>query len=247
MEISDQEKMDALARYQKVSITLKSYLKGKGFHKALEAFEFGREKHSKLGTGFRKDGKTPNFQHQIEICLFLMTLKEVEDEETTLIAGLLHDVREDADVEDEVIANKFGRKAADAVEKLTKEFKGVKKSSEDYFDKLATCPIASLVKLADRIHNFSSMVGVFTIPKQEHYVFEVKTYFYPLIKKARNNFPHQHMSYHGMGTFLKNMCKTVEAVLVAEKQLILLKEKHEVGADFDNILEKSTKTTALKK
>lgn len=222
---TDQEKLDALAKYQKVSITLKSYLKGKGFNKALEAFEFGRENHSKLGTGFRKDGITPNFQHQIEICLFLTTLKEVADEETVIIAGLLHDVREDAHIEDEVIAHKFGRKAADAVEKLTKEFKGIKKSPESYFDILATCPIASLVKLADRIHNFSSMVGVFTIPKQEHYVFEVKEYFLPLVKKARNNFPHQHMSYHAMGTFLKCMCKPIEAALVAEKQVNQLKQE----------------------
>ena len=209
-----------LARYQKVSITLKSYLKGKGYNKALEAFKFGEERHP----GFRKDGITPNFQHQIEICLFLITLKEVSDEETVLIAALLHDVREDANVEHDEIESKFGKKAADAVEKLTKEFKGSKKSMTEYFSKISNCPISSLVKLADRIHNFSSMTGVFTIAKQEHYVFEVKEYFFPLIKTARNNFPHQHMSYHAMGTFLKNMCRTVEAVLVAEKELIKLKE-----------------------
>jgi (p)ppGpp synthase/HD superfamily hydrolase len=209
-----------LERYQKLSITLKSYLKGKGYHKALEAFEFAKERHP----GFRKDGKTPNFQHQIEICLFLITLKEIEFEEETIIAGLLHDVREDADVEHIVIKKLFGKRVADAVEKLTKEFNGIKKDTQEYFNQIALCPIASLVKLADRIHNVSSMVGVFTIPKQDHYVFEIKEYFFPLIKKARNNFPQQHMSYHAMGTFLKNMCKTVEAVLFAEKELIKVKE-----------------------
>lgn len=230
-----------LARYQKVSITLKSYLKGKSYHKALEAFKFGEERHP----GFRKDGITPNFQHQIEICLFLITLKEVSDEETVLIAGLLHDVREDPHLKDgkkvyvehDEIESKFGKKAADAVEKLTKEFKSHKKDMQEYFDVISFCPIASLVKLADRIHNFSSMTGVFTIAKQEHYVFEVKEYFFPLIKIARNNFPHQHMSYHAMGTFLKNMCKTVEAVLVAEKELIKLKE---ILVNNTSLVEKKT-------
>lgn len=224
---------DELSHYQKVSITLKSYLKGKGFHRALEAFEFARERHP----GFRKDGKTPNFQHQIEICLFITTLKEIQFEEETLIAALLHDVREDPHtnkqgiltwVEHREIQEKFGDLAADAVEKLTKEFKGIKKDTQAYFDAIALCPISSIVKLADRIHNVSSMVGVFTIPKQEHYVFEIKEYFFPLIKQARNNFPQQHMSYHAMGTFLKNMCRTVEAVLNAEKQVIELKAQTEV-------------------
>lgn len=236
---------DELSRYQKLSITLKSYLKGKGFHKALEAFEFAKERHP----GFRKDGKTPNFQHQIEICLFIMTLKEVEFEEETLISALLHDVREDPHtkngiltfVEHEEVKQKFGTLVADAVEKLTKEFKGVKKDTQLYFDTIATCPIASIVKLADRIHNVSSMVGVFTIPKQDDYVFEIKEYFYPMLKKARNNFPHQHMSYHAMGTFLKNMCKTVEAVLVAEKQLKAIEEQKQ-----ENIAESVVSKPSIK-
>ena len=240
----EQKKERIQARYSKLNITLKSYLKGKGFNKALKAFEFAKKRHP----GYRKDDITPTFQHQIEICLYLMTLKEMDFEEETICAALLHDVREDPHevngklvyVEHDEIKNlfidpklkgedkednlKFAERVADAVEKLTKEFKGVKKDTQEYFDEIATCPIASLVKLADRIHNVSTMVGVFTIPKQDKYVYEIKTYFYPLIKKARENFPSQHFSYHSMNTFLKNMCKTVEAVLVAEKSLIKLKE-----------------------
>lgn len=221
-----------MERYTKVSITLKSYLKGKGYHKALEAFKFAKDRHP----GFRKDGKTPNFQHQIEICLFILDLKEVEFEEETIIVALLHDVREDPHlnkqgiltyVEHSEILEKFGSRVADAVEKLTKEFKKIKKDTKEYFDTIATCPISSIVKLADRIHNVSSMVGVFTLEKQDDYVFEIKEYFLPLIKQARDNFPHQHSSYHNMGTFIKNMCKTVEAVLSAQKEVIRLQTLHE--------------------
>ena len=209
-------KAAALEKYSKLGIQLKGYLKGKGFHKALEAFDFAKKYH----TGMRKNGYTPEFQHQIEICLFIMTLKEVRDEQNTLIAALLHDVREDYDVSHDVIEKKFGKVAAYAVENLTKEFIGVKKDTQDYFDKVSECPIASIVKLADRINNVSSMVGVFTIKKQEDYIFEIKEYFLPLLKKSRGRFPDQSLSYYGMGTFLKNMSHTVEAVLKAENKLL---------------------------
>lgn len=210
----------AQEHYSKLGIQLKGYLKGRGFHKALEAFDFAKKYH----TGFRKDGITPEFQHQIEICLFITTLKELRDEENTLIATLLHDVREDYHVEHSEIEKKFGPVAANAVEKLTKVFKGVKKDTLLYFDEIAQCPIASIVKLADRINNVSSMVGVFTIKKQEEYLFEIKEYFLPLLKKVRGHFPDQSQSYYGMSTFLKNMSATIEAVLKAEKKCIELDE-----------------------
>jgi (p)ppGpp synthase/HD superfamily hydrolase len=203
-------------RYAKLGIQLKGYLKGKGFHKALEAFTFAKEIHD----GYRKDGMTPEFQHQIEICLFILTLKEVKDEENTLIAALLHDVREDYNIPHKVIEEKFGTIAADAVEKLTKVFNGNKKDTYDYFRVIAECPIASIVKLADRIHNISTMVGVFSIEKQEKYIEEVKEHFLPLVKIVRNRFPEQSLSYYNMGTFIKNMCRTIEEVIKAEKELL---------------------------
>jgi (p)ppGpp synthase/HD superfamily hydrolase len=210
------KKAAAQEKYSKLGIQLKGYLKGKGFHTALEAFDFAKEYH----TGMRKDGYTPEFQHQIEICLFIMTLKEVRDEENTLIAALLHDVREDYDVPHDTIEKKFGKVAADAVEKLTKVFRGVKKDTQDYFNKVAECPIASIVKLADRINNVSSMVGVFTIKKQEDYIFEIKEYFLPLLKKVRGRFPDQSLSYYGMGTFLKNISHAIDSALKTERKLV---------------------------
>lgn len=217
-----------LSYYQKINITLKSYLKGKGYHKALDAFEFAKER----TPGFRNDGVTPSFQHQIEICLFIMTLKEVQFEEDTFVTALLHDVREDpyknaqgvdCYVEHSELVARFGEVSANAVEKLTKEFKGVKKDTQKYFDDIATCPISSIVKLADRIHNMSSMVGVFTIARQQKYVKEIKDYFFPLLKIVRNRFPQQQQSYYSMKTYIKNTCKTIEAVLEAELKLEALK------------------------
>lgn len=215
---------DNMTRYNKISIVLESYLKGKGYNKALLAFHEAKKVHSKDKDGniaLRDDG-TPAFQHQIEICLFIMTLKEVSFEEETFAVALLHDIREDYGIEHSYIKERYGKKIADAVEKLTKKFNGEKKDTQVYFDSIATCPISSIVKLADRIHNVSSMVGTFTIKRQEKYVKEINDYFYPLIKKSLKNFPQQHMSYHAMGTFLKTMSKTVEAALVAENKINMM-------------------------
>lgn len=206
----------SLDKYQKMSITLKSYLKGKGFHKALEAFEFAKQHH----TGTRKDKVTPEFQHQIEICLFITTLKEVMFEEDCLVVALLHDVREDYNISHDEIEKRFGKRVADAVEKLTKEYRGAKKDPIQYFMDIANCPIASIVKLADRINNVNSMVGVFTIKAQEKYLFEIEEYFLPMLKKARNLFPEQLSSYHSMNFTLKNTTSLIKNILGHEKKLV---------------------------
>ncbi len=205
-------------RYIKLENTLKGYLKGKNFHKALEAFNDAKHHHN----GFRKDGITPEFQHQVEIALYITTLKEIKYEEETLCAVFLHDIREDYDVEDKVIRDKYGDLVADAVEALTKKFKGMNKTYEKYFHHLALDPIASLVKGADRIHNISSMSGVFSIEKQEKYIYEVKQYFMPMLKTARKNFPSQLMSYYNMTNMLNNMTAALEQVIKAEKELLLI-------------------------
>ena len=208
--------MQELSKYQKLSIQLKGFLKGRGYHKALEAYEFAKNYH--INT--RKDGITPEFQHQVEIALFAMTLRELRSEETVIIAILLHDVREDYDISHKEIVDKFGIEVGDVVEKLTKKFKGIKKSSEQYFEAISTCPHASVVKLIDRVNNVSSMGGVFSIDKQKQYIKEVDDYFLPMLKKARKNFPDQAMSYYNLGTFLKTLCKTISATIAAEKKLI---------------------------
>lgn len=210
-----QEQSEVNLRYGKLINTISGYLKGKGFHMALDALEFGKQYH----TGTRKNGITPEFQHQIEIALFAQTLKEVRHEEVMFAAIFLHDVREDYNIPDKVIRERFGEHVADVVEKLSKKINGVKKSSEEYFSAIATCPTASLVKLCDRINNVSSMTGVFTIEKQKDYLEETEHYFIPLAKVCRKRFPDQSLSYYNTTTYLKMMGVTLKAVIGAEEKL----------------------------
>lgn len=212
---------ESFLKFKKLSIALHSYLKGRGFNKALEAFDLAKKTH----VGFRKDGITPNFQHQVEICLFIMNLKEIRPalEEDIYCAALLHDIREDHHLSHKEIEAQFGPNVADYVETLTKEFKNARKDEKVYFEGIADCPACSLIKGVDRINNISSMVGVFTIAKQEHYIFEIEEYFLPMLKTARNKFPDQSASYHLMSTFLRNMSHAIKSTLAAENELIELK------------------------
>jgi (p)ppGpp synthase/HD superfamily hydrolase len=186
--------------YQKRYVFLQGYLYGKGYHTALRALEFARARH----TGKRKDGFTPEFQHQVEIALYLSTLKDVRDEETTLAAALLHDVMEDYDVEREEMERLFGKALADTVWRLTKVHKGVKKDLGAYFAEIAGDPVASLVKAGDRIHNVQSMVGVFSPAKQAEYIEEVERWFLPMLKAAERAFPDQAKAYLNARHLLKS-------------------------------------------
>lgn len=192
-------------RFDKLKISLKYYLLSKNYMNALRAFTLAKKYHS----GMRKDGVTPEFQHQLDICHYLLTLKWIENEEDVLCAALLHDIREDYEIENSEILNTFWANVAIAVECLTKKFKGDSKSYKNYFSQIANNPIASLVKGVDRINNINSMIWVFTSEKQLDYVRLVSQYFLPMLKEARENFPEQTYAYQNIETILRQLSRFV--------------------------------------
>jgi (p)ppGpp synthase/HD superfamily hydrolase len=192
--------------FQKLNIALKYSLQGMNFIRAMKAYQMWKDYH----TGVRKDWTTPEFQHQIEIALFIMTLKDVKNLEDVLIVTMLHDIREDYWVPDSEIRKIFWNEIAESVEKLTKKFRWSEKDKDYYFTELSTDPVASIVKWADRINNVNSMIWVFSEEKQRSYADEVKKYFLPMLKKARENFPEQSYAYQNMETYLGNLVRFVK-------------------------------------
>lgn len=198
------------SRYERLSIALKYYLIGKGFVRALEALQFAKEKHD----GLRKDGVTPEVQHQIEIALYVTTLKGIRDEEATICVALLHDIIEDCDVNYETILTRFGKQIADSVYAISKKLNGKPKFNHEnadlvYYNDCAQDLLASLVKGCDRIHNNNSMVGVFSDEKQLTYVGEVDRYFLPMLKTAEGLFPDQFAAYMNIKHMLKSQAALV--------------------------------------
>lgn len=197
--------------YDKRFIALRYYLHGRKYLEALKAFSYARTHH----TGKRKDG-SPEFQHQVDIALYLTTLKDIRDEEKTLAVALLHDVVEDYNVLKN-FNEVFDKDIVDCVWLLTKPgSKGrsaeplTPESKKEYFDRIAEDRIASLVKGADRINNVQTMGGAFSKEKQKLYVEEVEQYFLPMIKKALNNFPEQAPAYFNISHMLKSQIALIK-------------------------------------
>ena len=194
----------------KQKIALRYWLLGAGFYKAAEALEFAASYH----VGTRKDGVTPEFAHQIQIACHVRTLlPSLRHGEEAICVALLHDVREDYDVEDTVIRATWGNLVADSVDAMTKEFRGVRRDDVTLFARMAVDPVASVVKPADRIHNQHTMVGVFTPSKMAEYVAETRELFLPMLKAAKRNFPDQEPVYENHKLVLSTQLNLLEALL----------------------------------
>lgn len=195
--------------FQKREISLRYWLQGGQYFKALHALEWAKRYH----TGTRKDGVTPEIDHQISIAHYVRTLHtsllHVED---TLITVLLHDVREDYGVSDQEVEREFGTRVARAVDAVTKTFRGEKRDAQTLFDRMALDPIASVVKGADRIHNLNSMVGVFSPEKQQAYMQEAEQFFFPMLKQARRLHPQQEPVYENIKHMLRSQVALIKAM-----------------------------------
>jgi len=201
--------MTKVSAIVKREISLRYWLQGAKYHTALKAMDFGAGYHS----GVRKDGITPEFDHQISIAHYVRTLLDsLEYPEETLSTVFLHDVREDFGVAYEEIETKFGSKVAVAVDAMTKVFRGTKKDEKAVFEQIANDPIASIAKGADRIHNFGSMVGVFKIEKQKDYIKEGEDLFLPMLKVARRIHVRQEPAYENIKTMLTSQIALIKSI-----------------------------------
>ncbi len=198
-------------RHIKQRAVMRGWLEGRRYFVAADAMEVV----FRLETGTRKDGETPKFHHQLSVARLLTTLEPhfIHPQET-IAAAFLHDIIEDhGDVwTQELLADRFGSVVADAVWLLSKKSPEMTRNYDAYFTGMEGCPIASLVKLADRAHNLQTMQGVFTFPKQRAYLNEVDRWFYPMLKAARRNFPRQYPAYENLKITLRNQCRLIEFV-----------------------------------
>ncbi len=203
---------DIVTRHQKQLAVMRGWLDGRRYYKGMESLEWMLS----LEKGTRKDGLTPKAHHQLSVARLLTTLEpHFLYQEETIIVAFLHDILEDhSDVVSlEMIEARFGKMVADAVWAVSKKTRGMTKSYETYFAGMAENPIVSLVKLADRAHNVQTMVGVFSEIKQREYLAELDTWFFPLVKKARHNFPRQYAAYENLKILLRCQAALLQHML----------------------------------
>ncbi|PID80255.1 MAG: (p)ppGpp synthetase [Clostridiales bacterium] len=123
-----------------------------------EAFLFGEEAHSGQ---LRKSGE-PYFIHPTEVSLILADLEMDQD---TLVAGLLHDVIEDTQYTFEDISERFGTVVAQLVDGVTKLEKIHYETEEEreaenlrkMFFAMTEDIRVIIIKLVDRLHNVRTL------------------------------------------------------------------------------------------
>jgi (p)ppGpp synthase/HD superfamily hydrolase len=204
-----------IEEYYKMRTSLKYWFLGKEYFKAAKALSFAAKYHR----GTRKDKITPEFEHQVSIACFARTIAScfIRPEETFIVI-LLHDISEDYNVPTETFNMMYNKEVADAVWLTTKKFNGSVKDNATYYSEMGNCPIASIVKGIDRIHNIQTIHEVFSEEKQMLYIKETEDLVLPMIKKARNLFPEQEEAYENIKHALKTNISLIKAIHNSKKE-----------------------------
>ncbi len=159
---------------------IKKYAPYVNLDQIAKAYEFGDKAH----TGqLRKDG-TPFFNHPASVSLILA---ELEMDEETIIAALLHDTVEDTDVTLQEVKKLFGEEVATLVDGVTKlAVINYETKQEQQVENLRKMFLAMsgdirviLIKLADRLHNIRTL-GAMTPEKQKEKAEETLEIFAPI-------------------------------------------------------------------
>ena len=111
-------------QYQEIEDKIRKYNPGANFDRLRDAYLFAREAHKEQK---RKDG-SPYITHPLAAAEIIA---DMELDEDSVIACILHDTVEDTPVTHEDIAKRFGREVADLVEGVTKLTRVVYTSKEE--------------------------------------------------------------------------------------------------------------------
>lgn len=128
------------------------------------AYEFAADAHQHQ----RRQTGEPFVQHSMNIA---QQLSELKLDQTTIIAGLLHDVVEDTEISVGALEKEFGEEIASLIVGVTKlkkiRYRGLERYVENLrkmFLAMAEDIRAIFIKLCDRIHNLSTLHA---LPKEK--------------------------------------------------------------------------------
>lgn len=200
--------------FEKKLLIVRTYLDAKGYFNALRALEFAHSFHK----GLRKDGRTPEFDHQLSMALHAMSLPGLLHPEAVYAAIFLHDVPEDYRVgRVEIVSiftcSVFATLVVEAVYLLNKyEEDGTSKNEDALFAAMGRNAVASIVKGLDRSHNLSTMLKVFTPKKQISYCDFAENRILPMLKIARRLFPEQKQSCENLKHMIEQQIALTRAI-----------------------------------
>ena len=122
-----------------------------------KAFEYAKRAHENQ----KRDSGVPYFEHAFNVAFILA---QMNADPVTIAAGFLHDVLEDTETTADELRALFGNEIVTLVEGVTKlghlKYKGVERHAESlrkFFIASAHDIRVVIIKLADRLHNISTL------------------------------------------------------------------------------------------
>ncbi|MCR4963535.1 MAG: bifunctional (p)ppGpp synthetase/guanosine-3',5'-bis(diphosphate) 3'-pyrophosphohydrolase [Firmicutes bacterium] len=166
---------------EQIIANVKKYNPASDSAKILAAYQLAASAHGNQ----KRDSGEPYIVHPLAVAEILSTM-QIDD--TTIIAGLLHDVVEDTTIPAEVIGQKFGKDAMDLVVGLTKLSKLQFNTRHDaqaenlrkMFVAMSNDIRIILIKLADRLHNMRTIESHHSQLRKIEIAEETLTIFAPL-------------------------------------------------------------------
>lgn len=154
--------------YEQLEVKIRSYLKEEEVEKIKKAYLLAEQAHEKQ---VRNSGE-PFIVHPLSVAI---SLAEYNMDADTVIAGLLHDVVEDTNIELAQVTEQFGQGVANLVDGVTKLKKIQYRTKEEHkADNLRKMVIAMakdirviIIKLTDRLHNMQTLEYMSDIKKKE--------------------------------------------------------------------------------
>ncbi|MEQ1601035.1 MAG: bifunctional (p)ppGpp synthetase/guanosine-3',5'-bis(diphosphate) 3'-pyrophosphohydrolase [Methylophilaceae bacterium] len=170
-----------------LTLLLKAYLRPEDIFQIWAAYRYSATAHEGQ---MRKSGE-PYIMHPVSVACILA---ELHMDTPTIIAGLLHDVVEDTGTTQHEIAQIFGKQVAnlvDGVSKLDKiEFQSATEAQAENFRKMLLAMSQDvrviLVKLADRLHNMSTL-EIMAAEKQRRIARETLEIYAPIANRLGLN------------------------------------------------------------
>jgi (p)ppGpp synthase/HD superfamily hydrolase len=187
-------------------VYLKGFAKGKQYWQMLRAIQVAVELHE----GQMRKAGGEYIEHPMSVTSELVALKL--HDETLLASAILHDVIEDCNTSksDLILAYGFNQDVGDTVSLLSKTKETV---TSQYYAEISKNARAILIKVADRCHNISTMIGAFTVEKMKEYVEETEKYVIPLIKYGVNHYPEYSDELFVMRNHIESVTKCIKAFI----------------------------------
>ena len=165
---------------------IEKYAISNNMDQTMKALPYARKMHEGQ---FRKgEVMVPYIYHPLLVACQALSLGL--DSDGLIATALLHDVCEDCGVTPKELP--VSEEAKEAVTLLTKDDSYNSKSyecKEKYYKAISKNELAVMVKILDRCNNISGIAGGFTKKRMIEYIEETENWFYPLIQKAKIDFP----------------------------------------------------------